>query len=95
MFIIDVENYFLSIQHIRFKSIIISFTFFKLKVTVKLAVTQKALVYYLCSRSSAGIISGDSSNVVELVRQQYQAITTTIKAENNATANSNVKITTK
>jgi hypothetical protein len=34
--------------------------------------------------SSAGVISGDSSNVVELVRQQYETITTTIKAEHNA-----------
>ncbi len=46
-------------------------------------------------RSSAGIISGDSSNVVELVRQQYEAITTTIKVETNASANCNAKITTK
>ena len=45
--------------------------------------------------SSAGIISGDSSNVVELVEQQYETITTTIKAEHNASSNCEAKILTK
>ena len=36
--------------------------------------------------SSVGIISNDSSNIVDLVRKQYRAITTSIKVKTNATS---------
>ena len=37
--------------------------------------------------SSAGRLSNDSSNVVELVQAQYEAITSTIEMKDNATGN--------
>ena len=41
--------------------------------------------------SSAGTLSADSSNIVELVQEQYRAITSSIEMKDNAT--SNVRIT--
>lgn len=43
--------------------------------------------------STAGVISNDSSNVVQLVRRQYEAITTTIRVQENSTPNCETKIT--
>lgn len=45
--------------------------------------------------STAGIISEDSSNVVELVKAQYEDITTTIAVKTNSTKNCKTKITSK
>ena len=45
--------------------------------------------------SSAGVISSDSSNVVELVRKQYEVITTTIRVTANSSANCPTEIKSK
>ena len=45
--------------------------------------------------SSAGVISSDSSNVVELVRKQYEVITTTIRVTANSSANCPTQIKSK
>ncbi len=47
----------------------------------------------LVEGSSAGVISKDSSNIVELVRRQYQMITTTVKATANSSADCRAKVT--
>ena len=45
--------------------------------------------------SSAGVISSDSSNVVELVRKQYEVITTTIRVTANSSSNCPTEIRSK
>ena len=42
--------------------------------------------------STAGVISEDSSNVVELVKAQYDDITTTIAVKTNSTKDCQTKI---
>ena len=47
----------------------------------------------LVEGSTAGVISTDSSNIVELVRQQYEAITTSIKVQDvNSSKNCQTEI---
>ena len=65
-------------------------------VNLIFAVTEEQFgVYDLLKRniegSSAGTLSNDSSNIVELVKAQYQAITSSIEMKDNATGS--VKIT--
>jgi len=61
-------------------------------VNLIFAVTDEQLhIYKLLAEavegSSAGRLSNDSSNVVELVQAQYEAITSTIEMKDNATGN--------
>merc|ERR1719435_369364 len=61
-------------------------------VNLIFAVTDEQLnIYNLLAQavegSSAGRLSNDSSNVVELVQAQYEAITSTIEMKDNATGN--------
>jgi len=65
-------------------------------VNMIFAVTDEQLhIYELLAKavqgSSTGRLSADSSNVVELVKSQYEAITSTIEMKHNATGN--VKLT--
>ena len=65
-------------------------------VNLIFAVTEEQFgVYDLLKKniegSSAGTLSNDSSNIVELVKAQYQAITSSIEMKDNAKAP--VKIT--
>ncbi len=46
----------------------------------------------LVEGSFAGVISEDSSNIVELVRRQYEMITTTIKVRANSSAECQTKV---
>lgn len=64
----------------------------KHSVNIIWAVTKEKIGLYnnlsrIVSGSSAGIMSNDSSNVVQLVKQQYEAITTSIRVEVNNSAN--------
>merc|ERR1719411_1632184 len=61
-------------------------------VNLIFAVTEEQLhIYNLLTNavegSSAGRLSNDSSNIVELVQAQYEAITSTIEMKDNATGN--------
>ncbi len=49
----------------------------------------------LVEGSTAGVISKDSSNVVELVRQQYEAITTSVAVKTNSSARCETRVTSK
>ena len=69
-------------------------------VSIIWAVTQDKFGLYqglsdLVDGSNAGLLSKDSSNIVELVKQQYEKITTSINVKSNHSSNCNVKIKAK
>ena len=72
----------------------------KHRVSVIWAVTADQFDLYssvttLVEGSTAGIISADSSNIVDLVKKQYETITTTIKVQANSSQTCDIAITSK
>ena len=69
-------------------------------VSIIWAVTKDKFGLYeglseLVAGSRAGKLSKDSSNIVELVKQQYEKITTSINVKSNHSTNCDVKIKAK
>ena len=69
-------------------------------VSIIWAVTQEKFGLYqglseLVDGSNAGMLSKDSSNIVELVKKQYEKITTSINVKSNHSGNCDVKIKAK
>ncbi|RWS27736.1 integrin beta-PS-like protein, partial [Leptotrombidium deliense] len=65
-------------------------------VNIIFAVTKKHFDTYdnlraLISGSSAGVLEADSSNIVDLVKHEYQKITSVVKLEDNATSDVSIK----